>query len=268
MNIKAKIKGKGIQALLLFSLFIIGVHDATAQDSKELGKILSSKFDIWMQRYPYTPDAVPVHFSWFLASDEELNEVECRSFVPDDWEALKETPGLESFIKWYESKHTSTDVVSSGTTQVSGNWVKFAFTIIRNSDWEEGKKYTLMVDHISFVARTVGEDWVFNHAKILKANDYCGLPFLYVLPPEKTYLRYEPRLNNPLENLALYIDRLYIEELPAVDTEESDSSDDTSLMKIPVYEIEATITGRFISEQGQTVAPFVKHVSFDTSEKQ
>lgn len=259
MSIKEKIKGRGIQKLLLVPLFIIGLYDATAQAPKDLGEILSSKFDFQFQRHLREPDDVPVHFSWFPASDEEPKEVVCRSFVPADWEALKEVPGIEPFINWYESKHTSTDVVSSGHTFVSGSWLKFAFAIVRNANWEEGQYYTLMVDHLIFVVRAEEEGQVFNHAKILKAG-YCGLPFLYVLPPEKTYIRYEPRFNNPLENLALYIDGF-----PVIDSiEDSGFSESESVTSVPIYEVELTLTGRFISEEGKTIAPFIKHVNFKT----
>ena len=251
-----------VTKLLLLSLFIAGIYNAAAQTPQELGEVLSSKFDILQQRYPHDPNEPPVHFSWFFASDEESQEVVCRSFVPADWEALKEVQGLAPFIKWHESEHGSAEIDSSGYTVVSGSWLKFALAIVRNTNWKEGESYILMVDQLVFVVKEAEGGRVFHHAKILKAGDYCGLPFVYVLPPEKTYLRYEPRLDNPLENLALYIDGLPLIENTA------DSGSDISLPEIPKpeYEIELTLTGRFISEQGETVAPFIKHVSFGTSE--
>ena len=185
----------------------------------------------------------------------------CRPFVPLNWEALQKVSGLNPFINWYESEHESRDIDSSGYTVVSGSWLKFALVIARNVSWKEGENYTLMVDHLVFIIKEAKEGRVFHHAKILKTG-YCGLPFLYVLPPEKTYLRYEPRYGNPLENLALYVDGLPIDKR-AMD---SNSPESKSLEAVPEYEIELTLTGRFISRQGETVAPFIRHVSFDTLE--
>ena len=245
---------------LWIPLFAAGIYNAAAQNPKELGEILSSKFDIWQQRYPYNLDKPPVSFSWFFASDEEPQVVVCRTSLPADWEALKEVPGLDSFMRWYESEHKPEEMDSSGRTVVSGSWLKFALAIARNESWREGENYTLMVDHLVFVVKEAKGGQVFHHAKILKAG-YCGLPFLYVLPPEKTYLRYDPRLDNPLENLVLYIDGL-----PIIENAVADSGDNVSLIEAPEYEIEATFTGRFISEQGETAAPFIKHVILKTSE--
>ena len=146
------------------------------------------------------------------------------------------TPAEKIIENLYPDAKDSFDE-SNTTISLSGQWMTFGL-VIDNSNADGSY---LIIDHLVFMVQSNDEKQVLNHVKVIKPG-YCGLPFLYIIPPD-TIQPYRITSHNPLKNLTLYVDNF-----PVIDPSETP----------PQYKMNVTLMGRFISENGEIKEPFYK----------
>ena len=207
------------------------------------GEGLSSKVKIIPSYYPaHEQTGGLTLFGESMFSDQE---VDCR-VTSFDSQTIQQIPDWEDIVGLSE--------VATGPvkTSVSGAWMRFG--LIVGNKWEkEVTNYTVVIDHLTLMARGKHDQQVFNHVRTLRSG-YCGMPFLYVVPPGNT-VDYRPLSDDPMENLTLYLDGI-----PVVESIERNQP----IKIIPEYEMEFTLMGWFISEDGSLVQPFFKRLGLHT----
>ena len=182
-------------------------------------------------------------------------EIVCRPLPPlattvkssfeADW-----IPALDSLLSSYEQPESSLVPVEEGRRVL-----RFGFVI-----YNKNPDRSLLIDRLTVLAEGESGGRIYQNARILGPG-YCGLPFLYFLPP-KGYLRYKPFSDNPRENLTLVVDGF-----PFV--RDFDSDEKLTKIKTPSYNLELILTGRFIPGENSGLLeeePFFKRLGFQTGE--
>lgn len=222
----------------------------SAESDGSLSAKLSAKVKIIFAYYP-SPSHEQGYGSILFGESMFLEkEVDCRvvSFSPN---TIPQIPGLENVIDLTDFSKSATGAPAK--TNVSGAWMQFGI-ILGNPNTGTDNNYTLVIDQVILRAQGKYDQQELSYVKIIRARDYCGAPFLYVVSPGNI-LEYQPFSDNPLENLTFYLDGI-----PVVESIEEDE-----LVKIiPDYEMEFTLMGWFVSEDGSSV-DFVRKVGITTS---
>ena len=238
-------------------LLISGAFGAVAQSgesgclerARNKGEELSCKVKIIPSYYPALSHEQSGSITLFGESMFSEKEVDCRmASMNKDWYFNQAIPGLRHIATGGDFSESVTGPVK---TSVSGAWMRFGL-VLGNNNVGEGA-HTLIIDYITLTARGKYESQVFNHVQTLGPG-YCDAPFLYVVSPGNT-LDYRPFSDNPQENLTLYLDGI-----PYLVSSASGSPERI----IPAQEMELTLLGRFISEDGSKVKLFFKRIGLRT----
>ncbi|MCY4512963.1 MAG: hypothetical protein OXB86_04675 [Bdellovibrionales bacterium] len=224
--------------ILLASGFF-GVTAYSAENSAEIGEILSKNTKIIMNYYPFKGE--PSLFGESMFSEQQ---VKCREVAFDINLIKEQIPGWRNLVDLTGFNEDMT--TESVFTPVSGAWMQFGLTV-GNTLAKEGN-YTLVIDRLNVIAQGKHEEKVFNYSKTLSAG-YCGAPFLYIVTAGNV-VEYQPFSENSLENLTLYLDNIPVEEKV---------EKNQSVKIMPAYsKMEVTFMGWFVSEDGTKVEPFLK----------
>ena len=207
--------------LLLFIITWSFYTLAVAQNSSE---ILSSK--VYLNISPH-PNEEREEEPLFGEPSGESQEV-CRPSA-SNFATFQGTPVAQIIENLYPDAKDSFDE-SNTTISLSGQWMKLGL-VIDNSNADGSY---LIIDHLVFLVQSNDEKQPL-YVKIIKPG-YCGLPFLYIIPPD-TIQPYRRQSKNPLKNLKLYLDNF-----PVIDP----------------YKMHVIAVGRFVSENGETKEPFYK----------
>ena len=236
--------------VLIGSLLAFGSYNVIAQSGSSCLEKAKSKGEELSCKVKTIPSYYPAHeqvggLTLYGESMFSEREVDCR-VASFDSKTIQQIPGWEDIVGLNE---TAVDPVK---TLVSGAWMRFGLIVGNNNVGENGN-YTVVIDHLTLMARGKHSQNVFNHVRPLRSG-YCGMPFLYVVPPGNT-VDYRPLSDNPMENLTLYLDGI-----PVMESIESNQP----IKIIPEYKMEFTLMGWFVSEDGSSVEPFFKRFGLST----
>ena len=215
----------------------------------EAGAVLSAQVDLHISPYERGSGGAS------LLAPLSDSEAACRPLPPQETTVQKSfehdrIPALEALLSSYKQPDSSLVPVEEGR-----RFIRFGFVI-----YNKNSNHSLLIDRLTVLAEGESEGRIYQNARILDPG-YCGLPFLYFLPP-KGYLRYKPFSDNPRENLTLVLDGFPVVKF-------FDTAENLTKIKTPSYNLELILTGRFISQAAAGVLeekPFFKRLGFRTEE--
>lgn len=245
--------------ILLFILSIVGSFGVMAQEAEsdvnnldeEIRFLISSKDSVGNGTVLYNGLAV-----------SENKEVECRPY-PIDLEPIKKIPGWEFIadLTNLDESLSEEDAAGPVKTFVSGGWLKLGLLIVNSSNkLGQSEGYNLLIDYLTISAFGIHDGRAIKHVKTIHSPEfnYCGLPFLYMVPPG-TVVRHMTTSSRPLENLTLYLDGF-----PFVESVDGDQS----VVEFPKYTVGLDLRGWEISKDGSSVKPFSRRIQVYTQAQQ
>ena len=233
----------------------------------------------------------------FLGKGEENEMLPCRPRKPD-FNNIRENLnefGLDNeiFRDLYNLSDDEEETAEGDDDDrpryedVEGNWLKLGLAIGNTNTGVDNNPF-LVVEQLIFVARARIGDREFSNVQTISSG-YCETPVLYVVPPARR-INYEPHSNNPLQNLTIYvggfpiIDRTQLpsqslarisgglgglQQAPSPGQSSEGAPGNfirsgESLIEIPEYQVELTLRGYFILEDGTRLTEFAKRIRFRT----
>ena len=242
---------------LVFILSILGSFGVMAQDTEPDASSLDSDIEFFISSKDNVGN-LTVLYSGLMVSDSK--EVECRP-KQIDLEPIKRIPGWEIIANLTNLDESPSEEAVTGPikTVVSGGWLKLGFVIVNASNQlGQSEGYNLVIDHLTISAFGKHDGRVINFVKTIHSPDsnYCGLPFLYIVPPGTTVRHVtSSESDHPLENLTLYLDGF-----PFVESVDGDQS----VAELPKYTVRLDLMGWFISKDGSSAEPFSKRIQLYT----
>ena len=249
---------------LVFILSILGSFGVMAQDTEPDASSLDSDIEFFISSKDNVGN-LTVLYNGLMVSDSK--EVECRPH-PIDLEPIKRIPGWEIIANLINLDESLSEEDAAGPikTVVSGGWLKLGLVIVNASNkFGQSEGYNLVIDHLTISALGKHDGRVINFVKTIHSPDsnYCGLPFLYMVPPGTTVshatLPKHPGFEHPLTNLTLYLDGF-----PFVESVDGDQS----VAELPKYTVRLDLMGWFISKDGSSVEPFSRRIQLYTQAQQ